>query len=183
LKITNTISDVAKNIFADCFSKYCGLQDIKINEEQEDKIFKHIFNKNYSEYQKQLIYKNDTYFHIMEALQSEELQKTLGLKVPIISNSNGFFVLSKSRNFFCEIIQRYCKKFYETYYPSEKQLGIEWSYFDKCMKDDKGTDFNLKENKNTIRKDREIESSVDEIVDFISNFAENPDIFRLPSPK
>ena len=183
IKTIAPINDIAQNIFFDYFSKYCGSQDIKINRSEDDKIFKHILNKSYSDVQAKLIYRNRSYFHLMETLQSEELQNILNLKSPIISNSKGFFILSKPRNFFCEIVQRYCKKYNETNNPSEKNLGIEWSYFDKCMKDGKKTAFNLIENKNTIRKDNKIESLMDEIVGFISNFAENSDLFRSLSPK
>jgi len=126
--------------------------------------------KNYSDPQKKLLYYNDTYFQIMEVLQTEDLKNKLGYDEPIIINKNCCFFLTKNRNFFCDIVFNYCKKYNERYNPESEFHGVDWSFFDQCMKNKKNTKFNLIENKNTSTKNNKYNKEINDIVEYIFKY-------------
>jgi len=156
------------------------------NDKQEKKDDKEVYiDKNYSSAQKKLLYREETYFHIMEALQDEELSNKLGLERPIIiNNKNGFFFLTQSFAYFCAIVQEYCKEYHKKYQETEFS-GIDWSYFNQCMKNkrniNKNIPFNLKGNNNTLslKKSDEITRIVKLINGYI-NEPKNSSLFKNP---
>ena len=148
---------------------------------KKKEIFQYIAEKKYSDNQKELIFYNITYLHIIEALQSSELKQQLKSNIiknndiPIIKNEDGIFILSEKRNFFCAIVNAYVeaynKKYVERNNSTGTNKGVNWSRFDNCMKYKDGKKLMLKNNnKKKLKMDDDYIYLINKIIKYIFEY-------------
>jgi len=187
------IFDYNYDLLTNLFDFFCGKKnsitnsfvDKKIVEVKRDKNY-YITEKGYSDFQKDLIYFKEPYFHIMEALQENELKAKLNLEDPIITRKDDLFFLTKPRSFFCDIVVVYYAEYNKLFHPGKEISDIDWSKFNKCVIDASGNKFNLKKNKNTSKRNSKYDEDINTIVDHIFEYIKKPEnasFINLPKQK